>query len=351
MMPRRPRSRSATNRRQPNPLLAPMTPKTVGKAMAAATRLEYDPLSRQLGSEARASRQRSQQITKIYKGLTQMANNQAGQAAADYAAQNQRYKGYLGIVGAQDSANTAAINAQDASLAAITGATPNTQAAQTEAASQAMRGLAAANFGGLVQAQGANQRSYLRNAARIAKHEGIGQRIQEGANLRTIHDDQRTLAKDRGDYRAKYMADARNTAWDRHIQNMAFTTPSQYDKTVRAQTAAGVKQAQINANATKYQANAGITKEQTHSQGLKNLPTYGGKKDDPSGITNQRTAAGYLRQGVPQGGYKSQAQAIDSLINRGVNPATAKQVVKQAYAKNSKGGQGGQNFIDKFHIW
>ena len=331
----------AQKQRQRNSLTAPITdPKDVRREVRAAANLEFRPLARQLQGEVRASRQRERDIGRWYGQAGRQIRRITRATNKDYRRTgNQVRKDIRSATGMSALAN-AALNQQDAELAKLTGATYDPSASQTSSAAAAQRALLQTALGGMLRTQGASQRGYLRGQRVSAKREGLYQRGQEAKRRQSIRDDQRELKKARGEFAVEYRGNLRDKERDYKIERMAFSTPSQYDRTVRQQSRAGLQEARIHAGATRYQADRSLQEQRARNRGYRNLPRGGG--GDEGGGISEREAMGYLRQSVPKGGYKSRAQAVDILVNRGVDAKTARRVVNRAF-RRQRGGGGGRN--------
>lgn len=197
-------------RQQQSPFAEPITRKTVGKELRAATRLQYRPLEREIHGELRASHQRERQVGNWWDQYLQQVSGsqQQSQAAYDRAAQQQQ--GFINQASQVDNSNTQRLNKEAAESAALRGATPDNSAAEREAAAQAQRNTLSAAYGGATAAQGANQFAYLADQKRIGSGQKTASRIAEQKRGLSIRQDLRELAKQKGDFRTKYRGELRD---------------------------------------------------------------------------------------------------------------------------------------------
>jgi hypothetical protein len=313
-------------------------PKDVRREVRAATNLEFRPLQRQLGGEVRASRQRERDIGSWFGQAGRQIRRVTRATGRDYRNTGKQVRNDIASATGASALTTAALNAQDAELAKLTGAAYDPSASQTSQAAAAQRALLQTSIGGMLRAQGASQKGYLRGQRVNTRREGIHQRLLEGKRRQSIRDDQREVARARGEFARTERGRIRGEERDYQIERMAFTTPSQYDRTVRQQSRNSLAGDLAYANSQRYVADQGVREQQAANRGYRNLPRGGG--GDEGGGISEREAMGYLRQSAPRGGYKSRAQAIDILVNRGVDARTARRVVARAYRRDRSGGGG-----------
>lgn len=204
--PSRPRGGRRGNR---NPITAPLTPAELRRETRAATNLKFRPLERKIGADLRASHQRVGQIGDWWKEYTdQVKQNQIDNAAAYQQAQAYDQQ-MMEAASTRDSANTQALDAEAKKSAELRGAEPSTAAAERETAAQAQRNLAATNEAGALANAGAAQYAYLGDKRRIGIGQSIKSRMDEQKRGRTIRQDRRDLARERGDYAATYRGEER----------------------------------------------------------------------------------------------------------------------------------------------
>lgn len=213
--------------KQPNPVTAPLEPKTLRKEVRSRTNLEYRPLERKLGGELRASNQRVRDVGNWWgEYLAQVAGLRADTTNA-YANAATQTQGLIDQSSAIDTANTQRLNTEEAASAALRGQAPSGEAAQREAAAQAQRNYLSSAMGGANAARGANQYAYLTDKQRIGAGQSIASRREEQKRGISIRQDQRELAKSRGDFAVKTRGDLRDKERDYLIQRRAFPLEKQ----------------------------------------------------------------------------------------------------------------------------
>ena len=313
-------------------LTAPLTdPRDVRQEIRAATNLEFRPLQRQLQGEVRASRQRERDIGKWYGQAGRTIRRVTRATGRDYNRTGNQIRKDLSAATAANTFAQAALNQQDAELAKLTGAAYDPSAGQTSTAAAYQRGLLQSALGGMLRAQGQSQKGYLRGQRINTRREGIHQRLLEGRRRQSIRDDQRELKRARGEFARTYRGELRDKERDYQIERMAFTTPSQYDRTVRMQSRNNLRGDLAYANSQRYVADQGVREQQAANRGYRNLPRGGGDSDSGGGYT-VREAIAFLRQS--DGNYNNERQAIDYLINRGVAAPVARRAVRRLSRRN-----------------
>lgn len=213
--------------KQPNPLTAPLTPKDVRRETRAATNLEYRPLERKLGGELRASNQRVKDVGNWWKEYLAQVSGLRSDTANAYAQAAAQGQGQIDQAAANDAANTQRLQAEEAASAALRGATPSNESAQREAAAQAQRAYLAAAQGGATAAQGANQYAYLTDRQRVGAGQSIASRREEQKRGISVRQDQRELAKQRGEFAQKYRGELRDKEREYQIKLRAFPLEKQ----------------------------------------------------------------------------------------------------------------------------
>lgn len=194
---------------KPNPITAPLTPRQLRKETRAATRQEYRPMQREIQGELRASNQRVGQVGDWWNDYLQQVSGIQADTQGAYNNAAAQTQGFIGQSSALDSANTQRLQAEAAQSAALRGATPDTNAAQTEAASQAQRNYLSSAYGSATAQRGANQYAYLGDQKRIGAGQKIASQTAEQKRGLSIRQDLRELAKSKGDFKTRYRADAR----------------------------------------------------------------------------------------------------------------------------------------------
>jgi hypothetical protein len=203
-------------------LSGPLTLPRLRHETQAATNIAYRPTERAINAEKRASVQRTKDLGNWWNEYLQtVQGNQAADQAAygNAAAQGQAF---VSQANAADNASTTKLDSQAAESAALRGQTPSTQPDERAAAAQSQRNYLSAAMGGATATQGANQFAYLGEQGRIGKGQSIASRMNEQKRTRSIESDKRELAKQRGEYAAKYRGEAIDKNHDYLIQLKAF---------------------------------------------------------------------------------------------------------------------------------
>jgi hypothetical protein len=198
----------------------------------------------------------------------------------------------------------------------------------------------------VTSSQGAAQASMFADKQRIAQREKIEQLLQEQERRRSYTQDLRDLAKRKSDTMIQEKGRLRDSERDYHLGLLA-AKGSKRSARISAQnskrSAATTRRGQ---NITRQNS---IRSAKTSRQNSKRAnQDDGGGKGGGSNKVDIRRASSYLRQGVNVNKLndKNKRKAVDYLINRGVDPSVARQVVRRALNKGGKGGGG--KWWDKF---
>lgn len=186
-------------------LTKPLNRKRYRRERKAAERLQFGPQKRQLKAEKRESREQERRVGGYFDQYrAQLAALQQGQQDAYNAAYGKvaQATGLNQDAGIRDRLR--AEEERDAQVRGTTAsATPYAEAA--ELSRQRLASGAAAT----VATQGARQSAYLADKQRIGAREGVEQQLKEAERRRAINQDQRSLAKERGDFRTTFRTEAR----------------------------------------------------------------------------------------------------------------------------------------------
>lgn len=320
-------------------LNGPLTLPRLRKETKASTNLAYRPTERAINAEKRASVQRTKDEGNWWNEY--LATVQQGQGA-DQAAYNnaaQQGQAFIGQANAADSANTAKLDSQAAESAAVRGQSAPTQPAERAAAAQSQRNYLSAATGAATARQGANQFSYLGEQGRIGKGQSIAARTQEQARTRSIESDKRELAKQRGDYAAKFRGEEIEKNHDYLTQLRAFgLDKKKYGTEVAeahtAATAAAQKAAQEAGQQgienRQKQEEIGIERKKANGE-AKGGKTQSERNEAQEGRKNATSAAQTLfeKKQWPSWGALTQAVAKESEVS----PAEARAAVKRLREK------------------
>lgn len=216
---RRPRRRKRQGRGgQQGQLTDPLTPRDVGRETRQATDLRFRPLERNAEAKQRASRRREREVGDWWGNYLTMVEGGRTDTTAAFAAAADTQQRLIGEAGARSSADTQRLQAEAAQSAALRGTAPGTEAASQETAAAAQRNYLAAAQGGALASQGAVARNYLTDQMRIGAGQSIASRREEQRRGRSIAEDRRALARERGDYASTYRGELRDKERDYLIQ-------------------------------------------------------------------------------------------------------------------------------------
>lgn len=219
---RRPRHRKRQGGGGQGRLTDPLTPRDVGRETRQATNLRFRPLERKIGAEQRASRRREREVGDWWGNYLQMVEGGRTDTTAAFAAAADTQQRLIGEAGARSSADTQRLQAEAAQSAALRGTTPGTEAASQETAAAAQRNYLAAAQGGALASQGAVARNYLTDQMRIGAGQSIASRREEQRRGRSIAQDRRAVARERGDYASTFRGELRDKERDYLIQRGAL---------------------------------------------------------------------------------------------------------------------------------
>jgi hypothetical protein len=185
----------------------PLTRKQFRKERRAATRSRYRPALKAKRQEIRQSRLQQARIGDYFQGYqSDIAKSGAAQQAA-YDKAQQSIAQATG--GAQDAALRAELNAEEAMDAERRGTTrtPSTVGAAAALARQRLASSAASTLatqGARIAASGAERQ-------RITSRESVEQQLKEASRRRLLKSELSDVKKEKGEYKAGYMAEARES--------------------------------------------------------------------------------------------------------------------------------------------
>jgi hypothetical protein len=282
-------------------LNGPLTLPRLRHETRAATNLAYRPTERAINAEKRASVQRTKDIGNWWNEYLQTVQGNQDASQAAYANAAQQGQAFVSQANAADNTSTAKLDSSAAADAALRGQTPSAAPTERAAAAQAQRNYLSAAMGGATATQGANQFAYLGEQKRIGKGQSIASRQQEQKRTRSIESDKRELAKQRGDYAAKFRGEAIDKNHDYLIQLKAFGL----DKKKAGQEAAE--------GAAQLAADAASRAEDSRQQQIDNRFKQRELNEDAAKARREE-----------KGGGKTQAERNDAMEGRQNAAATAK---------------------------
>lgn len=319
-------------------LIAPIrSPKEVRREIGAATRLEFRPVARQIRGEKRASRQMSRNIKGWYGQQRRQLGNLRSQGLATQANLAGQMAAEQTRLDAADAARQDALVEEERRSAAIRGTAPDTSSlAAANAAAAGRRNIIASNVGrAAAQAQAnANVLGQINAAATLGRNALLR---EEQARRQNANADLRELQQRKGDFRVDYRGKLRQAERDWWLQRKTLGSKADYNDAIRDVAAMGLARGQASADATKYAAD-------TYTQGkIRTAKIYGkDRKGKPIRGSDLNRAGSYLRATLGKSGkdwrYVKQHEnaAIDSLVNRGVDPVTARMAVRRFVKRKQK---------------
>lgn len=208
-----------------NSLIAPITPKRLKKEIKGATRREFGAVQRQLNAERRAQADRQNRIVPEYFSRYQadLARIQ-GQTQNAYNAADQRNLAYHTQAGAQDASNRSAIQQRIAEDVARRGGTmePSQSVDVGGANAEAARANLRSSMAGALNAQGAHQYAYLGDRQATATQQGFEQQEMERLRMRSLDEDQRALAKEKGAFKNAKRGELRESERKWYLEKQAL---------------------------------------------------------------------------------------------------------------------------------
>lgn len=224
----------------------PLTGKRARHVSRAEANMAYGETDRQIKGQIRASAQQQARVGSWYDQFANEIAASRGEVAGAYDKANTAIAGTMQTAAADNTARNAALSAQDAQFAQLTGAPQNTSGPQTDSAAQGQRALYGAALAAPVAAQGANAYAYLTNQKNTARGEGIYQKVQERKRRQSLQQDRKALLKEKGQYRVSKLDELRAREQARADERWKVNKAFPLEK-------AGLKQDAAQFNATQAQ--------------------------------------------------------------------------------------------------
>lgn len=308
----------------------PMTGKQARKISKAEANMAYGEADRAIKGQIRSSAQQQKRVGSWYDTFANEIAASRGEVQGAYDKANAGIAGTIQTAAADDAARTAAVDANAANFAALTGGPADTGGARTAAAAQGQRNLYGATLAAPVAAQGANAYAYLTNEKNTARGEGIYQKIQERKRRQSLQQDRKALLKEKGQYRISKLNEMRDTEKDRALErwkvNKAFPLEKQAAATDAADTAfdnqiaaRNAATAEKNANSTAYNAH--------HEDGEGKGPTQSERREQKQNWNDAKAAARTLFESRKWPSWEKLTQAV--MNQSEVSPAMARAAVKK----------------------
>jgi hypothetical protein len=333
------------------------TPKQAAHIAGREAQAEYGPIKRSLRSDLRASRKREGELGQWYGQLASDIGTAAEQGADLYAAQQAELTKRLADAGAADSASSAALANTDARTAALLGGPVDAKGAALRDAAKTALAQQRVTVSAPLAAQGADFLRFQGARKVSARERGIEARQGESARRRKIKEDIRSARKEQGGKKVERLEALREGDRDFSVQKVVAGGKEGYNRAIEKQAALGLRGDKVTAAATlgaasqyagadrrtaaaterSAKTSAGARKRSARAQ--ENVAaTQGENKKNDKGGYSVREAVGILRKGL-NGKKVTFSEAVDYLVNRGVDISIAKAAVK----KQSGGGGGTTN--------
>lgn len=287
-------------KKQPNPVTAPLDPAGVRRETRASTQLKFRPLERAIGAEVRASKQRTKQIGNWWQNYLDEVSGVQADTAAAYDQANATTQGLIAQAGATDAAQTSALQAEAAKNAELRGAAPGTELAGREAAAGAQRNYLSAAYGGKNAAEGAHQKTYLADKRRIGVGQSIASRKEEMRRTRATEKDRKETRKERGNYAVEKRGELRDKERDYLIQRRAFPEAKAERRQQERENAQ--EEARLRRSQSETERHNRATEQASREDGGSEGLTPSQKRDAREGRRGAVAAAGNLikANGVPK---------------------------------------------------
>lgn len=192
-----------------NPM-EPLRGKSAKREINARTRLEFDPLRRQLQRELGASNYRiGAEIPTWYQNYQNTLGQLQGQSGAVYDQASQQMGQASQQAAQQDTAARGQLADKLQKDAALRGGRVDPGVYQSSLGAQNARANLLTQMQGTMQGQKANQQGFMSNQRAIAGQAQREAMDREMMRYREIESDQRKLARDRGDYKSQLLGELR----------------------------------------------------------------------------------------------------------------------------------------------
>lgn len=331
------------------------TPKQAAHIAGREAQAEYGPIKRSLRSDLRASRKREGELGQWYGQLAADIGTATAAGSDLYAAQQAEISKRLADAGVTDRASSAGLSAADAQAAALLGGAADAKGAASRAAAGTALAQQRVTMAAPLAAEGANFLRYQGARKVSARERGIEARQGESARRRKIKEDIRAARKEQGGKKVERLEALREGDRDFSIQQDVAGGKEGYNRAIENQAKLGLKGDKVTAAATvgaasKYagadrrtaaatersaKTSAGARKRSAKAQERVAETQGENSKNKDKGGYNVREAIGLLRKGL-NGKKVTFSEAVDYLVNRGVDISVAKAAVRK-----QAGGSGG----------
>ena len=190
-------------------LTKPLTKRRFKKELAAQTRAQFKPLSRELQKQERISKLQSQRTSRYFEDYQRAIGRARTQTQGAYQGAVDTMGQYAQQAGSRNAALQGQLQGQATQDASLYGGSGDTGAANLAVQGEANRVRAGADMAGAIAGQGANTYGYLSSQMANSKLAKVEALQAERANRLSISQDRQDLIRERADFRQQYMADAR----------------------------------------------------------------------------------------------------------------------------------------------
>lgn len=325
----------------------PNTPRSAMKTARAQALSEFRPLERQIASEIQGSKKREGDLGSWYDQLAATIRQGGDRALAAFGTAEQATNARLGEESQRAQDTLKGLASSDKAFASLVGGPTNVkglgQMAEAGAAAERQRSTLQAP----ITATRANFIASYAGRQNAAGLQGIEARQGERERRRKQQQDLGNLKRERGSSTIKNLQVLREQDQDYRTQQAVTKSDEGYNQALNLQSKLGykgrIKQAAIEAQATKILANAkkrGASAQEEVARlqkegkfemadALRDQANINAKanKKDPGGYT-VKEAKSFLREKFGKRSVAAQ-QAIDYLVNRGVDYDMAVKTVRQ----------------------
>lgn len=210
----------------PTRVTRPLTPKLLRKETNAATREKFAPVEQEIAGQQRSSDAQQGRIDDWF------GNYQAQALAAEERTKALNAQAQADVTARQAAAQTgddqarAQLQQQAQADAAARGATVDPQTFAADAQAGAARRASTDSYGALLASQGAAQGAYMADKTRIGAGERANQHVLESGRRRTIDKSLEDVARQKGEFRIGYKAEARDKERKYGLERAAFDLDS-----------------------------------------------------------------------------------------------------------------------------
>lgn len=312
----------------------PVTGKRAQHIAGAEANQAYGDTQRQNAGMIRASKTQQANVGGWYDTFANEIAASRGEVAGAYDKANTAISGNMATAATDNTARNAALSAQDAQFAQLTGAPQNTSGPQTDSAAQGQRALYGAALAAPVAAQGANSYAYLTGQKNTAKGEGIYQKVQERKRRQSLQQDRKALLKEKGQYKVSKLDEIRAREQGRADEKWKVNKAFPLEKQAASENAADTAHdnAVADRNARTSEKNAESTAYNAHHEAATSKGPTPTQKREVRQDHKAASAAGWRvikANGVPKS--KQEWAGLEAIIaeEEGIDAAQAREAVQR----------------------